>query len=246
MASDDVIERIVKLLRQAASSDGTIEGDNAAARAAEIARRIMDKHGVQVILGDAPPEEQPRAREVLEDFGVFESREIWLEEIAHCVGWLYDSAPVWYWTTDGRVGLVVFDDHGDQERLHSAKEIFDRLLTIIHHEPMPRFLRHNVDPIHAQRIFRAGMAHALTTRLSRIGQVPRLPSPELPSNDAVVALVPIHVHRRPRHAFVDSTMNVPVQGGPDDWAQGSEAALFVYGVNAGQRVFLPQPEVPRE
>ncbi len=245
MASDEVVDRIVKLLRQSASSDGTPEGDNAAARSAEIARKLMDRHGVNVILGDIPPEEQPRAREVGEMFGVFDSREIWIEEIVHCVGRLYDVAPVWFCTDTGRVGLIVFDIHGDEERLASAKVIFDTLLEIIHFAPMPRFLIHNVEHDRAQRLFRTGMAHAIASRLSRIGEIPRVASSDLPSDDDVTALVPIRVHRRPFHAFVDSTMDVPIQGGPDEWAAGAEAMLFVYGENAGRRVILPEPEVPR-
>jgi hypothetical protein len=238
MASDAVIDRIVNLLRLAADRVGTPEGDNAAAHA----RRLMERHGTQVILGDIPPEEQPRAREVGADFGTFDSREAWLEQIAHVVGWLYDVAPVWYWTENGRVGLAVFDVYGDTERLESAKTIFDQLVRIIVWSPMPKRMLHNVEPRRAESIFRAGVSHALATRLSRIGQVPRDEQPDLPSNDEVVALVPVRVHRRPRHANVDPAMDVPVQGSDADWAEGAEAMLFHYGMNAGQRAFLPVTE----
>lgn len=245
MASDEIVERIVKLLRQAASSDGTPEGDNAAARAGEIARRLMEKYDVQVILGDIPPEEMPRAREAGEDFGTFDAREIWMEEIVHCIGWLYDLAPVWYCTDKGRIGLIVFDAHGDAERLKDALDVFDTINRLVLFQPMPRYLLHNIEFERAKRIYRAGMAHSITTRLSRIGQLPRVAMPELPTDDDTVALVPIRVHRRPRHAFVDSTMDVPIQGGPEEWAQGAEATLFAYGVRTGQFLPIPTPEVRR-
>lgn len=237
MASDAVIDRIVNLLRLAADRIGTPEGDNAA----EHARRLMERHGTQVILGDVPPEEQPRAREAAADFGTFDSREAWIEQVAHVVGWLYDVAPVWYWT-EGRVGLAVFDVYGDTQRLKSAKSVFDQLVRIIVWAPAPRRLIHNVEPSRATSIFRAGMAHSISTRLSRIGQIPRGPMPDLPTNDEVVALVPIRVHRRPRHANVDPAIDVPIQGSDADWAEGAEAMLFHYGMNAGQRVFLPPTE----
>ena len=238
MASDAVVDRIVNLLRLAADRVGTPEGDNAAAHA----RRLMDRHGTNVILGDIPPEEQPRAREVGAEFGTFDSREAWIEEITHVVGWLYDVAPVWYATDKGRVGLIVFDVYGDEERLESALKIFDQLVRIVTFQPMPRHLVHTIEATRAAAIFRAGIAHALSTRLSRIGKVPRGEQPDIPSNDEVVALVPIRVHRRPRHANVDPAMDVPVQGSSDDWAAGAEATLFAYGINAGQRAYLRTPD----
>jgi len=238
VASDAVIDRIVNLLRLAADRNGTPEGDNADAHA----QRLMERHGTQVILGDIPPEEQPRAREVGADFGTFDSREAWIHEIAHLVGWLYGVEPIWYWTDNGRVGLVMFDVYGDTERLERAREIFDQLVRLVLHHPMPRRLLHDVEATRAQAIFRAGMAHALVTRMSRIGEIPRGEQPDLPSNDEVVALVPVRLHRRPRHANVNPAMDVPIQGDESDWAGGAEATLFHYGFNAGQRAFLPIPQ----
>lgn len=241
MASDDVVERIVKLLRQAADSDGTTEGDNAAARASEIARKLMEKHGVQVILGDIPPEEQPRSREVGESFGLFDSREIWLEELAHGIGWIFDVTPVWYWHDTGQVGLVVFDPFGDADRLQRARHVFDDVLRTIYDRQIPGFLRleRPIEPSKARRIFRAGMSQTVVSRLASSGRVPRPPDPELPANEDVVALVPIRVHRRPRNELLDCAMDVPLQGNADEWAKGDEAKLFAWGVDAGYRVFLP-------
>lgn len=242
MASDSVVERIVHLLRIAADRAGTPEGDNAAAHA----RRLMQTHDVQVILGDIPPEEQPRNREVAEDLGSFDAREAWMEEISHVVGRIYDAAPVWYFTNEGRVGLAMFDAYGDVVRLRSARDFFFELVRIVTAEPMPRRLLHAVPPARAAAMYRAGISHAIGTRYANFGQIPRAPEGELPSNDEVVALVPIRTHRRPRHAFVDPTLDVPIQGGVDDWASGSEAALFAHGVIAGNRTYLPTPAVDEQ
>jgi len=230
MASDAVIDRIVNLLRLAADREGTPEGTNAAAHA----RRLMERHGVNVILGDIPPEEQPRFREVGKEFGTYDSREVWIDQIGHVVGWLYEIEPMWFWTHTGRIGLAMFDVYGDKDRLEMAKTIFDRIVGIILFQRLPRQLLHRLPESRATAIFRAGMAHSISTRLSRIGQVPRGEQPDIPTNDDVTALVPVRTHRRPRHANVDPAMDVPIQGGPDDWAEGPEAMLFHYGHNAGQ------------
>lgn len=232
MATDAIVERIVKLLRLAADQEGTPEGRNAAAHA----QRLMDLHGVHVLLDDSVVDDTPH--QIADVFGTFGAREIWLDGIAHLVGHLYDVMPIWQAADDGSgVLLLVFDLTGDKAHLAAAKRSFLDLVAFVRNEPLPRRLLHNLPPERARFVFRAGVAHAVITRLAS-SRVERLARDELPGSDET-ALVHVAVHRRARAPFVDPMLEVPVQGAAAEFEAGPEAVLFAWGINAGRRQFLP-------
>jgi hypothetical protein len=236
MASDAVVSRIVKLLRLAADQPDTPEGDNALRHA----QRLMAEHSVIVVLDDNPEDTKPL--ELSHDFGTFASRELWIDQVSHVVCFLYDLAPVWYTTPDGKVGLLVFDLHGDRAQLVAANKCFRMLFTFVETQPLPRRLIHNVEPERAKAIFRAGVAHSVVTRVSKF-RITRIDNAEIIMSQST-DLVPIRKHYMPRHEHVDPVLGVPIQGGPEDFEGGAEATLFQWGLQAGLRAWLPDPETP--
>ncbi len=231
MASDAVIERIMKLLRLAADQEGTPEGRNADAHA----QRLMQQHGVSVVLDDDPGDDKPH--EVGDVFGTFAARELWIEGISHLVGYVYDVAQIWQANAEGGVTLLGYDLTGDKRHLEAAKRTFLALIEFVRLEPLPRRLLHHLPLERAQFVFRSGVAHAVIARLAR-ETVPRFERDELPTSSET-ALVHVAVHRRPRSPFVDSLLDVPIQGDAAEFENGPEAALFAFGMNAGRRAFLP-------
>jgi len=232
MATDAVLDRIVKLLRLAEDQEGTPEGRNAAAHA----QRLMDLHGVFVLLDDEVVDETPH--EIGDVFGTFTARELWVEGISHLIGHIYEVSPIWQAADDGTgVVLIVFDLTGDKAHLAAAKRSFQDLVAFVRNEPLPRRLLHDLPPERARFVFRAGVAHAVITRLAST-RVDRIARDELPSSPET-ALVHVAVHRRTRSPFVDPLLDVPIQGAAAEFEAGPEAVLFAYGINAGRRQFLP-------
>lgn len=232
MASDAVIERIVKLLRLAADQEGTHEGANAAAHA----KRLMEQHGVFVVLEDEV--EDMRPHEVGDMVDVFAAREVWIEGLSHLIGYIYDVEPLWQAGERGGVVLLMFDMHGDKDHLAAAKATFLDLLAFVMNERLPRRVIHDLTPERALFVFRAGVVQAMIARLSR-EKVARLERDVLPSSSET-ALVPIAVHRRSRHPFVDPMLDVPIQGSAAEFETGPEAVIFGWGMHSGRRAFLPR------
>jgi hypothetical protein len=244
MASADVIKRITWLLRIAARTSDTPEGQNEIRNAAAMARELMDKHGIEVDL-DAPLESEPSAEGWI-TAGEYPSRDLWREILAWKLAQVYEIHYDWRpIVINGAVELGFCDPLGHEAHTRAAIETFHGFEHLVMREPI------RVSPMLAMRfrmddvvgIYRAGLVngYAMSLRDTKVRRPDHIALP--PVDDSVDAsdctsLVYLTRIRVPANDDTATVVEVEVAHEvPED--NRPEAIIYRQGTMVGVNAWLP-------